>query len=63
MQMQFDTYSIHSGSLYQIFTYVKNKEVELSDKLPVVSDLLEIRYDEAYPERAIIYGNNGAVTG
>lgn len=26
-------------------------------------DLLEIRYDEAHPERAIIYGNNGAVTG
>lgn len=26
-------------------------------------DLLEIRYDEAHPERAIIYGNDGVVTG
>ncbi len=26
-------------------------------------DLLEIRYDEAYPEKAIIYGNDGVVTG
>lgn len=25
-------------------------------------DLLEIHYDEAYPERAIIYGNDGVVT-
>ena len=40
MQTQFDTYSIHSGNLYQIFTYVKNKEVELVDKPHVVSGLL-----------------------
>ena len=40
MQTQFDTYSIHSGNLYQIFTYVKNKEVELADKLHVVSGML-----------------------
>ena len=26
-------------------------------------DLLEIRYDETHPERAIIYGNDGVVTG
>lgn len=40
MQKQFDTYSIYSGNLYQIFTYVKNKEVELADKPHVVSGLL-----------------------
>ena len=40
MQTQFDTYSIHSGNLYQIFTYVKNKEVELADKPHVVSGML-----------------------
>lgn len=40
MQTQFDTYSIHSGNLYQIFTYVKNKEIELTDKPHVVSGLL-----------------------
>lgn len=30
MQQQFDKRSVHSSNLYQIFTYVKNKEVELS---------------------------------
>ena len=40
MQTQFDTYSIHSGNMYQIFTYVKNKEVELTNKPHVVSGLL-----------------------
>lgn len=40
MQTQFDTRSIHSGNLYQIFTYVKNKEVELADKPHVVSGML-----------------------
>ncbi len=29
-QQQFDKRSVHSGNLYQIFTYVKNKEVELA---------------------------------
>ena len=28
-QQQFDKHSVHSGNLYQIFTYVKNKEAEL----------------------------------
>ena len=30
MQQQFDKRSVHSGNLYQIFTYVKNKEAELA---------------------------------
>lgn len=29
MQQQFDKRTVHSGNLYQIFTYVKNKEAEL----------------------------------
>ena len=29
MQQHFDTYTVHSDNLYQIFTYVKNKEAEL----------------------------------
>ena len=29
-QSQFGTHTLHSGNLYQIFTYVKNKEAELS---------------------------------
>ncbi len=40
MQTQFNTYSIHSGNLYQIFTYVKNTEVEFADKPHVVSGVL-----------------------
>ncbi len=40
MQTQFDIYSIHSGNLYQIFTYVKNKEVELADKPHIISGML-----------------------
>lgn len=32
LQQRYDHYSIHSGNLYQIFTYVKNKEEELSSQ-------------------------------
>ena len=39
-QTQFDTRTIHSGNLYQIFTYVKNKEAELSDVPHKVSGML-----------------------
>ena len=31
-QSQYDTHTLHSGNLYQIFTYVKNKEAELEGK-------------------------------
>ena len=30
-QRRYDAHTIHSGNLYQIFTYVKNKEMELAD--------------------------------
>ena len=30
MQRQFDTYSYHSGNMYQIFTYVKNQDANES---------------------------------
>jgi len=46
-QVQYDTHSLHSGNLYQIFTYVKNKETELVDQLHEVSGmLLYARTDE-----------------
>lgn len=32
LQEQYGSFSAHSNNLYQIFTYVKNKEIELSDK-------------------------------
>jgi 5-methylcytosine-specific restriction enzyme subunit McrC len=39
-QSQFDTHTLHSGNLYQIFTYVKNKEIELSAEPHEVSGML-----------------------
>lgn len=46
-QQRFDVRTIHSGNLNQIFTYVKNKEAELSGKPHEVSGmLLYARTDE-----------------
>lgn len=39
-QRRFDKRSIHSGNLYQIFAYVKNKEAELAGAPHTVSGLL-----------------------
>lgn len=47
MQQRFDKRIMHSGNLYQIFTYVKNKEAELVDVPHEVSGmLLYARTDE-----------------
>ncbi len=48
-QSQYDVHTLHSNNLYQIFTYVKNKEAELAD-VPherVAGMLLYARTDEA----------------
>lgn len=51
--MQFDKHTLHSGNLYQIFTYVKNKEYEMREKDHTVSGmLLYAKTDEE------IYPNN-----
>jgi 5-methylcytosine-specific restriction enzyme subunit McrC len=53
LQQQYDRYSIHSGNLYQIFTYVKNKEAEISEKEhdSVSGMLLYAKTDaELYPD-------------
>ena len=39
-QVRFGTHSLHSGNLYQIFTYVKNKEYELRNQKHKVSGML-----------------------
>lgn len=39
-QTQYDTRTLHSGNLYQIFTYVKNKEAELTMKPHEVAGML-----------------------
>ncbi len=40
MQTRFDAQTLHSGNLYQIFTYVKNKEAELASKPHKVAGML-----------------------
>lgn len=39
-QTQYDVHTLHSNNLYQIFTYVKNKDTELGDKPHTVSGML-----------------------
>lgn len=39
-QTQYDVNTLHSGNLYQIFTYVKNKEVEICKEPHEVAGLL-----------------------
>lgn len=39
-QVQYDKHTLHSNNLYQIFTYVKNKEYELRDKQHEVAGML-----------------------
>ena len=59
-QIQYDKHSLHSGNLYQIFTYVKNKEAELADRPHEVSGmLLYAKTDEdIYPEHAYRMSGN-----
>lgn len=40
MQTQYDVNTLHSGNLYQIFTYVKNKDAEYDGKPHTVSGML-----------------------
>ena len=52
LQQHFDRMTVYSNNLYQIFTYVKNKEVELKDKQPheISGMLLYAKTDEeTYP--------------
>ena len=52
LQQHYDRKTIYSNNLYQIFTYVKNKEVELKDKPHEVSGMLLYAKtdEETYPE-------------
>lgn len=51
-QVQYGVHTLHSSNVYQIFTYVKNKEAELAEKPHEVSGLLlYAKTDEdIYPE-------------
>ena len=39
-QTQYDVHTLHSGNLYQLFTYVKNKDAEFGDNPHTVSGML-----------------------
>lgn len=39
-QVQYDTHTLHSNNLYQIFTYVKNRDAEFKDQPHTVSGML-----------------------
>ena len=39
-QTQYDVHTLHSGNLYQIFTYVKNKDMEFGNRPHTVSGML-----------------------
>ena len=39
-QAQYDVHTLHSGNLYQIFTYVKNKAAEFGNEPHQVSGML-----------------------
>lgn len=39
-QVQYDIHTLHSGNLYQIFTYVKNKDAEFSNNPHTISGML-----------------------
>ena len=65
LQQHYDRMTYYSSNLYQIFTYVKNKEVELKDKphKPVSGMLLYAKTDEeTYPDNDyLMSGNNISV--
>ena len=63
MQMHYDTYSIHSGNLYQIFTYVKNKAAELNDSNKAVSGLLLYAKTDELSQPSNIYKMSGNIIG
>lgn len=62
-QMQYNTHTLHSNNLYQIFTYVKNKEYELKDKPHVVSGMLLYAKtdEEIYPNNVYKMSGNQIV--
>lgn len=59
-QVQYDKHTLHSNNLYQIFTYVKNKDSEFGDKLHEVSGmLLYAQTDEAVqPDQTYLMSGN-----
>lgn len=59
MQTYYDTRTVHSNNLYQIFTYVKNKEAELTDVPHEVSGMLLYARTEETVQPHNIYWMSG----
>ena len=60
MQTQYDVHTLHSGNLYQIFTYVKNRDSSYGDAPHEVSGmLLYARTDEEFPLPSRTYRMSG----
>ena len=57
MQKQFEKYSIHSGNLYQIFTYVKNKDTKNEGKVSGML-LYAKTQEEVAPDMDAIFSGN-----
>ena len=59
-QVQYDKHTLHSNNLYQIFTYVKNKDSECGNKPHEVSGmLLYAQTDEAIqPDNTYMMSGN-----
>ena len=60
LQEHYSNKSIHSNNLYQIFTYVKNRDVELKDKNMKVSGMLLYAKtdEEQYPDNTYNMSGN-----
>lgn len=63
MQVQYDAYSVHSGNLYQIFTYVKNKTAELNDPEKTVSGMLLYAKTDEMTQPSNTYRMSGNTIG
>ena len=62
-QMQYDVHTLHSGNLYQIFTYVKNKDAEYGDVPHEVSGmLLYARTDEQIQPDHVYHMNGNKIS-
>lgn len=60
MQVQFNKHTLHSANLYQIFTYVKNKEYELRENEHTVSGMILYAKtdEEIYPDNVYQMSGN-----
>lgn len=58
-QTHYDTHKLHSNNLYQIFTYVKNKDAEFGKKPHTVSGMLLYAKTDEELQPACIYQMSG----